>query len=175
MPAPVVLLYRSWLLLLLAHLNRRRSDFAVGSRLLLYSLTQLLLLCSTLLRCLSLRLPLRFGLLLHGGTLLLLLLLCSHRLLARGLSLRPLIQANTFGLGALFRSPRGSLVFGLRRRRSCVLLRNRCSRARRSSALLNSLLLLKLLHLASRLLVATSGLRREHFHLLLSSLVRGGR
>ena len=172
MPAPVVLLYRSWLLL--AHLNRRRSDFAVGSRLLLYSLTQLLLLSSALLRCLSLRLPLRFGLLLHGGTLLL-LLLCSHRLLARGLSLRSLVQANTFGLGALFRSPRGSLVFGLRRRRSCVLLRNRCSRARSSSALLNSLLLLKLLHLASRLLVATSGLRREHFHLLLSSLVRGGR
>jgi len=96
--APVVLLHRC---LLLPHLHRRRSDFALWTRrLLLNFLPQLLLLLSALLHSLLSRcLSLRFGLLLHEGALL--LLLCGNCLLARGLSLCPLVQANTFGLGAL--------------------------------------------------------------------------
>lgn len=67
--------------LLLTHLPWRGSDFAERARLLLYSLSHLLLLLSTLLCGLSLR----FGLLLHGGA------LRGNCLLALGLSLRPLI------------------------------------------------------------------------------------
>jgi hypothetical protein len=65
LPASITLLRRR---LLLAHLPRRRSDLAWR---LLNSLAQLLL--TTLLLSLSLRLPLRFCLLLYGGALLLLL------------------------------------------------------------------------------------------------------
>ncbi|HEY0386109.1 MAG TPA: hypothetical protein VGC64_08855, partial [Pyrinomonadaceae bacterium] len=132
----------------------------------LYSLSQLLLLLRTLLRGLSLRLPLRFGLLLHGGAL---LLLCGYCLLARCLSLRPLIQADTFGLRTLLGHPRSSFVISLR----CpiVLFRNRGGLP--GGALIRPHLALKLLNLTLGLFITASRLRCQSFDSFLPLIIRG--